>query len=225
MSSLADQINSLGARVNNLQALLLGARAPGLLYALTGSNCIFGCKVTQGYSATDMILALDGAASGDTAHLNPDRNVSPVRHEQYSNIALIYGEVFLMADENVSALQDPALTITTAPGTGYNRYDIVYAYVGPSGPAVAIAAGNAVTGTPTDPSLPQGVLALARVHVAANVTGIANADITDLRSFHGRLDWRNGGAAPYAGAGVASTTKIPVILDGITYYVLATTVP
>ena len=189
MSSLTDQINALTVRVNNLQSLLLGARDPGLFYAVMGSYVIFGGMVTEGYSATDMILALDGANASDTIHLNPDRNVTPVRYEQYSNIAIVYGEVLLLADKNLSILQDSALTVTTAPATGYHRYDIVYCYVSAAGPAVAIAAGTAVlnASTPSDPTLPQGVLSLARVHVEAAVTGIANAKITDLRNFTGRL--------------------------------------
>jgi len=209
MASLPEQINSLTSRVDNLQALLQGARDPGLFYALVGSHCLFGCKVTQGFSATDMLLALDGAASGDGAHLNPDRSSSPVRPEEYSNIANVYGEVFLMPDKNVSTSQDAAFTVATAPGTGYHRYDIVYIYVGVAGPAIAIAAGTPVlnASTPADPTLPQGVLALARVHVEADVTGIADAKITDLRNFTGRLKgeagsvWRVGSAPPTAGLG------------------------
>ena len=201
MATINDQIQNLQNQITSLQSLLLGVRDPGRWYAMVGSAGVFGLKVTQGYSSTDMILALDGTAD----HVNPDRQSSPNRPEEYSNIANIYGEVFLCADKNVSTLQDPALTVTTAPGTGYHRYDIVYAYVGSGGPAVAIAVGTAVLNAsiPTAPTLPHGVLALAQIHVQANVTGIANAVITDLRNFTGRLQ---GNAPTITGTSVTSDT-------------------
>ncbi|MEI7954409.1 MAG: hypothetical protein WCJ66_04500 [Verrucomicrobiota bacterium] len=185
MATINDQIQNLQNQIASLQSLLLGVRDPGRWYAMVGSAGVFGLKITEGYSATDMIVAMDGTAD----HVNPDRQASPNRPEEYSNIANIYGEVFLSPDKNVSTLQDTALTVSTAPGTGYHRYDTVYAYVGSGGPAVAIAAGTAVVNasTPTAPTLPHGVLALAQIHVQANVTGIANAVITDLRNFSGRL--------------------------------------
>lgn len=233
MPTLAEQVAALGGRIDNLQALLLGARDPGLFYALAGSHCVFGCKVTQGYSAADMALALDGEAAGDSAHLNPDLAASPVRPEEYPNIANIYGEVFLAPNKNKAALEDAALTVATAPATGYHRYDIVYAYVGTTGPAVAIATGTPVANasTPADPSIPHGALALARVHVEEDVTGIADAKITDLRTFAGRLKgetgaagadgadgktWYNGSGAPSDAVGVNGDFYLDTVADA--YY-------
>ncbi len=209
MSTVTEQIVALETQIANLRALVQGSRYPGLFYAWIGNHNVFGCKITQGFSGTDMILALEGEASGDTAHLNPDLSATPVRPEEYSNIANVYGEVFLSADKNVSIIEDDALTVTTAPGTGYHRYDIVYSYVGAGGPAVAIAAGTAVlnASTPADPTLPAGVLQLARIHVEASVTGIANAKITDLRNFSGRLFESLGIST--VGAGVATFLATP----------------
>ena len=189
MATIADQVQSLSSQVASLQAMIQGVRYQGLFYSMIGSHVVFGCKVTEGYSSSDMILALDGEAAGDSSHLNPDGYSSPVRPEQYWNIANVYGEVFLRDQVNAATLQDVNLVVSTAPGTGYHRYDLVYAYCTSAGASVGIVAGTAVlnASTPSDPTIPQGTLALARVHVEANVTGIANAKITDLRNFSGRL--------------------------------------
>lgn len=202
--TISEQISQQQTQISALSALVQGTRDPGKFYAITGSNVVFGCKVTQGYSATDMVLALEGAASGDSAHLNPDLQVVPTRPEEYSNIALVYGETFLMPDRNVLSLQEASLIVSTAPGTGYHRYDLVYIYVGTSGYSIGIAAGTAVlnASTPTDPTLAVGTLVLARVHVESNVTGIANSKITDLRNFSGRLQGSTGPTGPAGTNGV-----------------------
>ena len=137
-----------------------------------------------------MILSLDGNATGDSLHLNPDGQPSPIRPEQYYNIANIYGEVFLSNNINVGTLQDPtSLTIAAAPSAGYHRYDAVYAYVTSAGARVGVATGAAVANAsvPTLPSIPQGTLLLAQVNVSNSVLGILSTDITDLRNFNGRL--------------------------------------
>ena len=118
MSSIADQLAAFNTRLSNFQAMIQGMWVSGELYALVGSCVVFGCKITQGYSAADMILAMDGQASGDSAHLNPDGYSPANRPEQYFNSAIVYGGPFFSESKNVSTLQDAALTITTAPGTG-----------------------------------------------------------------------------------------------------------
>ena len=217
------QITALTNQVGNLTSLVQGTRYQGLFYALIGSNVTFGCMVNQGFSATDIVLGLSGNYTGDTAHLNPDAVSPPARPEQNYNIANIYGEVFLRDNVNMTSLQDSNLTVSTAPGTGYHRYDAVYAYVGPSGPACGIVAGTAVAtaSTPVLPSVPQGSLLLAQVHVQANVTAITDANITDMRDFNGRL--RGAAGAPGAiwmGAWNSTTTYAvgdAVFLNGNTY--------
>ena len=143
-----------------------------------------------------MILSLNGQAVGDSAHLNPNGNSPPVRPEQYWNNALVYGEVFLRDQVNVGTLTDTNLTVTTAPGTGYHRYDAVYAYVTSAGATLGIAVGTAVTNatTPTLPSIPQGTMILAQIDVEANVPAIISSNITDLRNFTGRLKGIQGNA-------------------------------
>ena len=150
MASIGDQVQALSNNVSSLAALVSGIRTQGLYYALTGSYVVFGCTVIPSSGVGGMTLALTGA----TDHVNPDAYTpNPARYENYYNIAVAYGEIFLMDQVNISTLQNANLTVTTAPGTGYHRYDCVYAYVGSSGPGVAIAVGTAVVNAST-PTLP-----------------------------------------------------------------------
>lgn len=108
-------------------------------------------KITQGTSSSDMYLALDGQASGDNAHLNPDIESNPLRTEEYPNIAWIYGEAFLSSNINTVDQSNDSLLLDDAPGTAnYGRYDIVYAYIGQAGPAVAILTGTSAAAVKTD---------------------------------------------------------------------------
>lgn len=194
----------MSQQIASLRALVNGVRDPGKLFVMVGDYCVYGCKITQGTSASDMYLALDGQASGDSAHLNPDINPTPLRTEEYPNIALIYGEAFLSADINVADTANDSLLLEDAPGTAnYGRYDIVYAYIGQAGPAVAILTGTAAAAVKTDfvangldttpypstfdPTLPKGTFPLARVYIQTGNTGIGNARIADIRNFNSRL--------------------------------------
>jgi hypothetical protein len=171
---------------------------------MAGDFVVFGCKITQGTSASDMYLALEGQSSGES-HENPDINIDPIRHEEYPNIAFIYGEMFEMSDVNASDTANDSLLLDDAPGTsGYGRYDLVYAYVGQAGPSVAILTGTASAAVKADfdgngldtsaypstydPTLPHGTFLLARVYVEVGDTGIANARIADLRNFKSRMN-------------------------------------
>ena len=204
MSTIPQQIQALKNNITSLRAMINGVRDQGKLYAITGDYCVFGCKITQGSSATDMYLALDGQATGDESHLNPDIQSPPLRHEEYANIALIYGEVFELPNINKTDTADASLLLESAPVTAnYGRYDLVYAYVGQAGPAIGILTGTASAAVKTDftangldtdsyPSsfdgtLPHGTFPLARVYVQTGDTGIANARIADLRNFKGRM--------------------------------------
>ena len=204
MSTIPQQIQALKNNITSLRAMINGVRDQGKLYAITGDYCVFGCKITQGSSATDMYLALDGQATGDESHLNPDIQSPPLRHEEYANIALIYGEVFELPNINKTDTADASLLLESAPVTAnYGRYDLVYAYVGQAGPAIGILTGTAsaavktdftANGLDTDPypssfdgTLPHGTFPLARVYVQTGDTGIANARIADLRNFKGRM--------------------------------------
>jgi hypothetical protein len=203
MATIEQRLLAIEQRLNAVVALIQGTRTPGLLYvAFGGSYCRYGCKVTQGLSAADFILALEGNAAGET-HVNPDTQTTPVRVEDYPNVALIYGEGFVMRDVNTNALDpvDPALVVAAPPAdAGYGRYDIVYAFVSIEGPGVAILTGTPSTaaftdfgangietddyGATYDPTgLPHGALPLARVYVQVGDTGVANARIHDLRNF------------------------------------------
>lgn len=195
MATIVDQIVAQQNQIANLAAAIQGSSDNAKIYLLAGQNCVYGCMIQQGAGA-GMTLSIQGAASGDSAHLNPARvDPNPTRIEQYGNAASVYAGLFLMADENVTVITDTNLTVTTAPGTGYHRYDAVYCYVGVAGPALGIAAGTAVlnASTPTLPTIPNGTLILAQVHVQAGVTSITNANITDLRNFNTRLSCATAG--------------------------------
>lgn len=210
--------------IASLRALTNGSRDPGKAYVINGDYCLYGCKITQGTSASDMYLALEGQASGDDAHENPYININPLRTEEYPNIALIYGDAFLSKDLNASDEAESSLLLDDAPGTAdYGRYDIVYAYIGQAGPAVAILTGTAAAAVKTDfvangldgtvypstydPILPRGTLPLARVYVQTGDTGIANARIADLRGFKSRSNPipEDGKFLAHTGAGLGST--------------------
>lgn len=171
----------------------------GPVTVLTTTTFSIPVNVTVGGSGgtvrkITMVLSINGQASGDSAHLNPDGLSPPTRPEQYWNIANVYGEVWLRDQVNIGALTDSVPTITTAPSAGYNRYDVVYAYVTSLGSSIGIATGAAVAspGTPTVPAIPQGTLELAKVYVAGGVQGIVSTAITDLRNFTGRLQGAQG---------------------------------
>lgn len=224
MSTIPQQIQALKNNITSLRAMINGVRDQGKLYAITGDYVVFGCKVTQGTSGTDMYLSLDGQAIGDESHLNPDIQAVPLRHEEYPNIALIYGEVFEMVNVNKTDTASDSLLLDDAPGTAnFGRYDLVYAYVGQAGPAVAILTGTASTAVKTDftanglddapypsafdPTLPHGTFPLARVYVQTGDTGIANARIADIRNFKGRMNplATIGKFLAHTGNGLAST--------------------
>lgn len=204
MSTILQQIQALKNNISSLRALVNGSRDQGKFYSMAGDFVVFGCKITQGTSASDMYLALEGQSSGES-HENPDINIDPIRHEEYPNIAFIYGEMFEMSDVNVSDTANDSLLLDDAPGTsGYGRYDLVYAYVGQAGPSIAILTGTASAAVKTDfdgngldtsaypsaydPTLPHGTFLLARVYVQVGDTGIANARIADLRNFKSRMN-------------------------------------
>ncbi|MBV8061059.1 MAG: hypothetical protein JO253_05995 [Alphaproteobacteria bacterium] len=212
MASIADQISALSQLVASLQAGFQSVNAPGLFYSLIGQNVVYGCKVTQGLGlgGASMTLALDGTVD----HVNPNAvTPNPSRYEQYYNTSIVYGQPWFMDQVNISSLQNSALTVQTAPGTGYWRYDLVYIYMSSNGPGVAIAQGTAVvtTSTPTLPTLPYGSMALAQVEVDANVTGIPNSKITDLRVFTSKLQ----GPAPTING--TSTTSMTIGTGSVTF--------
>lgn len=196
--SLAYDVASLGNQVANLRALIQGTRDSGLFYALTGSHVVFGCRV-QPY--TGLYLSLTGSVD----QINPDASDTPIRPEQYRNIALIYGEVFMQRNVNIGSLTDPELKISSPPAAGLHRYDVVYAYVSPTGPTLAVMQGTPVStsSTPTLPTLPASTLPLARVLVTAGMTTVPAGNITDLRDFNGRLRGEKGDIGPQGPTGPA----------------------
>ncbi len=232
MPGIVEDVLALRSEVASLRALVQAVRYQGLFYAMIGSQAIFGCKVTwPNLGSYPFTLALDGRASGDGAHLNPDYDAGLANAWQYPNIANVDGEVFLSDDINRTTYQSAALTLDTVPGTsGYGRQDIVYAYVGVGGPAVGILTGTAAAAVKTwfdangialdaypsantyDPTgLPTGAMVLARVYSQYGDTASAANRISDLRNFEGRLGAPfavQDGITAYSGGGQASAVLL-----------------
>ena len=166
----------------------------GPITVLTATTFTIPVSVTVGGSGgtarkVTMTLSVNGQNASDSLHWNPNYLSPPIRPYNYGNQLLVLGGSWMRDQVNVGLLNDATWPITTAPGTGYHRYDIVYAYLAPTGPAVGVAAGTAVlnASTPVVPSIPVTAVALAQVHVQSNVLGIISTAITDLRNFNSIL--------------------------------------
>jgi len=199
--SVADQISALNKKIIGLKALIRGSSTDHNLYALLGNQVIFGCKITEGFSSTDLILALEE----DSSNINPDKQIPSERTEHYPNIANIYGRAFLTDNINSSIVDTESLVLNDAPGTvDTARHDIIYIYVSNMGPGIGILQGTAsadcknafdTSGLETGQypatydsmSLPAGCVPIARVYIQYGDTGIANSRIADLRPFATRL--------------------------------------
>lgn len=227
MTSSAEQFLQLRSEVAGLRSRVTGLSASGQIYASSGQRIMYGCKVTQGSSATDMIVALESAASGDSAHLNPDLSVTPTYQFEYPNIAALKSGGFYSADLEA--------TVDAVPATGLGRYDIAYIYVGPTGPGFAIATGTPGAGVKTafdadgletgayDPdteaAIPVGAFAVARIYVEDDASGIANARIADLRIFgltaEDLVDVENAVASTAADALATAADRVQTGLDAV----------
>ena len=195
MANSTEQLAALNSRITGLQSRLIGLSPHPIIYAATGATVFYGCKVTQGASASDMTIALESEAAGDTDHLNPDLDPAPVYPFQFGNIACLSSGAFYSGDLTAE--------VAAVPGTGLGRYDIAYIFVGPTGPGFAVATGTPSSGTKTafdtdglkttayddstDPALPVGSIPVARIYVEDDEAGIINARIADIRNFEGRL--------------------------------------
>jgi len=211
---------SLRGQVNSLRSLVQGSRDVGKWYAMIGNHCVFGCKVVP---HTGLYIGL----SGNVDNINPDKSSTPIRPEQYANIANVYGEVFLMPNVNVGTTTDESLLINSSNAVGTTKYAMVYAYMGYSGSTLGIAYGAPAASSPATPDIPQGSLALARITVAGGATSIGagvietSGDVTTvsgvkhtLRSFSGRLRGADGAQGTNAGV-VLPLPRNPVAGDGV----------
>jgi hypothetical protein len=188
--SVSEILSNFRARLGAIEGRVFSITPSTVLFSAIGEVVLYGCKVTQGVSAVDMVVALEGQASGDTANHNPDYSVTPSRPFQYGNIA--------NGKDGSFESQDLTATVATAPvGAGTARYDIAYIYVGTNGPGFAIASGtpssavktdfdtNGLNTDPydsgTDAALPVGAMPVGRIYVEVGATGIANARIADIR--------------------------------------------
>lgn len=216
MNSTAEQLASFRQRLDAYQAKLVGISAPGIIYAAAGAFVSFGCKVTQGTSADDFQVTLEGQAVGDGANFNPDYSETITSAWQYANIANLPDGGFYSQDKN--------LDLPTKPSSGLARYDIAYIYVGSFGPGfnVAIGAPSAAVKSTfgtiglktssynpvSDVALPLGALPVARIYIADDSTGVSNSQIADIRDFTGRLLAGSGSAEPGEdGVGIVSIAR------------------
>jgi len=200
MTSTSEQFADLRQRLESVRSRLTSVAASPLVFAHMGPHVTYGCKVTA--SGADMTIALEGEATGDPDHLNPDVSADPVRPYEFGNIASLKDGAFTSID--LSA------TVEDAPATGLGRIDIAYIYVGPNGAGLAVATGTpaeqvktdydndglstALYGIAGDPTIPVGALPVARIYVedvfvdSNGVVGVSNAQIADIRSFLGKFD-------------------------------------
>lgn len=168
MSTINERINTLDLKVDSNLALINGGRKPGYLYAFYGDKVRYGCYVTN--SDTETIVFDDSESESE----NPNALATPLRIEEYENMALVYGEVFALSNANAT---DIVLDSAEFPSSGFSRYDIIYIYVGSNGPTIDRAEGASLA-TPVDPTIPRGSMSVARVTV--DDTGITA--VTDLRN-------------------------------------------
>jgi len=182
MSTIVEQVNNLRLQIGNNLALINGTREQGFLYSFYGNKVRYGCYVSNNNNKT---ITFDDS---EALTQNPDVQIPPLRPEEYANIAIVYGEVFLMASssENNIILDDQNF-----PSSGFTRNDIVYLFVGDSGASIGIMEGTSTSGSPVDPVIPRGSLKVARVKI--NSTGITL--IEDLRSFV--IDGGGGGTSDH----------------------------
>jgi len=195
MASTAEIVAVLERRITGLQNLISGRQPTPLIYSVVGEVVVYGCKVTEGESAEDYEIALEGQATGDEERFNPDYSPIPLYPFEQANIASCKAAAFYS--------DDLTATVELPPATGLARYDIAYIAVGPTGPVFGVISGtpsedvkadfdlNGLLVTPydnvTDAALPVGALPVARIYVEDDVEGIPNERIADLRNFDGRL--------------------------------------
>ena len=177
MATINEQVNKLALQIANNLALINGGREPGFLYSFYGDKTRYGCYCVK--------VDDDSFTFGDNDALteNPNKINPPLRPEEYANISIVYGEVY-MTDYSTEAglktfnyLTDEGMP--SYPSAGLTRNDLVYVFVGDSGSDEGIAFGEA-SATPVDPPIPAGSMAVARVVVGE--TGIVGT-IVDLRVF------------------------------------------
>jgi len=135
MSSTNQRLVANETSISNLNARIIAITPNNLIFAALGAFVKYGCKVTEGSDDTDLIVALEGQASGDSANLNPDISATPTRQFEFPNIASLKGGDFVS--------NDTSATVITAPTAGTSRYDIAYVFAGKEGAGFAIADGSA----------------------------------------------------------------------------------
>jgi len=193
MASTNEEVTALRNDVSNLSSRLLAVTPNQVVPVVVGQFIIFGCKVTEDIDDTDFTVALEGQAAGDSANLNPNITANPSRGFEFPNIASTLGGML--------ATNDVTADVGAAPSTGTARYDIAYVFAGKEGAGFAIQAGSPSVATKddfdtygldsspfgqatiTDPDIPSGALAVARIYVEDVFTGIQDARIADIRDF------------------------------------------
>ena len=217
MSSTNQEITALRTEVTNLASRLLSVTPNQIVPVVVGEFILFGCKVTEGVLDTDFVVSLEGQASGDSANLNPKLSATPSRGFEFPNIASTIGGML--------ATNDLTATVGAAPATGTARYDIAFVFAGkegagfniqPGSPAVAVKDDFDTYGldaspfgqaTITDPDLPIGALAVARIYVEDVFTGIQDARIADIRDFTSTLVGNSFAIPPVLGSTTPNAIK------------------
>jgi hypothetical protein len=134
----------------------------------------------QRHSAIGAVVVVGGLTGSNTdAVVNTGAVVDQGTSAADLILGVSAGEIRVRSTGAVVAVaaNNAVVTLTAADATN-GRLDLVVADT-TSGVVTAVAGTPAAT--PVLPSTPAGKVALARVTVAANATGIANAAITDIR--------------------------------------------
>lgn len=195
MASSTEQFAEVNRRLTGVETRQFSITPTPLIYAAVGQVVMFGCLVTPGASDTDWIVSLEGQATGDEDHHNPDVEASPAYYWQYPSLASLKTGAFVA--------QDFSHELDAPPPADLARYDIAYIYIGPGGSGFFVAAGtpseavktdydtNGLVTTAydslTDAAIPVGAMPVARIYVEAALGGVAAGQIADLRDFNGRL--------------------------------------
>ncbi len=214
MASVTEKINALTTTVNGILTRVIALTPNDIIYSALGETVLYGCKVTEGSNPSDFIVSLEGNAAGDEANANPQAELAPVRGYQYPNVA--------SGPDGAFRSLDIEATVDVPPATGLGRYDIAYVYVGKLGAGLAVATGTPSVATKSDydtnglktgfydssadPALPVGAVPVARIYVEDVFTGVANAQIADIRRFQGRFTQLFADAQTAATSAAASAT-------------------
>lgn len=162
------------------------------LYGVPYASVTTGAQITTAGGGSGVVPA--AACLAVTQHGTPNMSVDVgagrcvIRGSEATNQGVYYGHN--TASLNVTNAIYPDTTVAAIASDATNpRKMLVVArirdsqYSGASDDFDIVAYIGAAAGSPSDPTIPDNVLVLARVLIGANASSIVTADITDLRTY------------------------------------------